>query len=109
MDLDSVQSIELTTFAGASITDVYQPMNGNGLSDDVKILLVINDSAETIMISFDGVKDTDVIFSGSSKEYEFQANAANTPTSPGIKYVRKGQIIYAKKIAGLDIYIGGYR
>lgn len=110
MDLNSVQTVTLTTFDSTSITGAYQSLNGTGLSDDVKILRIINGSTEPITISYDGINDSDVILSATAEMFEFQANSSNTPESPGTLLVRKGQIIYGKGAAGTgNIYIGGYR
>ncbi len=104
------EPIQLSTFDSASLTRAYQPINGTGLSNDVKILRIINDSDQTITISYDSLNDSDVILAESSETFEFQANAQEVPEGAGIKYARKGQIIYAKGAAGTgNIYVGGYR
>jgi hypothetical protein len=105
-----VESVELSTFDSSTLTGTFQPINGSGLSDDVKILRIINDSDKTITISYDGVNDSDVILTKSSETFEFQTNAQEVPEGAGIKYARKGQVIYAKGPAGSgNIYVGGYR
>lgn len=105
-----VETVQLSTFNSSGLTGAYQSINGNGLSNDVKILRIVNDSDQAITISYNGVNDSDIILSKSSETFEFQANAQEVPGGAGIKYVRKGQIIYAKGTAGTgNIYVGGYR
>lgn len=105
-----VETVNLSTFDSASLTGAYQAINGTGLSDDVKVLRIINDSDQTITISYDGINDGDVIITKTAETYEFQANAQEVPEGAGIKYARKGQIIFAKGMAGMgNIYVGGYR
>ena len=109
-ELNSVQVVNLSTFDSATLTGAYQAINGSGLSDDVKILRIINDSDVSITISYDGVTDADVILTKTAETFEFQANAREVPESGGTLYARKGQIIYAKGAAGTgNIYAGGYR
>jgi len=109
-ELNSVQTVVLSNFDSASITAAYQSINGTGISNDVKILRIINNSDTSITISYDGVSDADVILSASAETYEFQANSRNVAENPGTLYVRKGQIIYAKGTAGTgSIHVGGYR
>ncbi len=110
MELNSVQTITLSSFDSASITGAYQPLNGIGTEDDVKILRVVNDSDKAVTISYDGFNDADIILPATGETFEFQTNSRSVPEAQGTLYVRKGQIIYGKGTAGIGtIHIGGYR
>lgn len=97
-ELDSVQFITKAVFNPASLTGTYQPLNGSGFSDDVKIFEMFNPSTTvSIDISYDGVNDHDFIGPNQAKIRDFQANHANNPNSAaGTKYGRKGQIVWGK-------------
>lgn len=97
-ELDSVQFITKAVFNPASLTGTYQPLNGTGFSDDVKIFEMFNGSTTaSIDISYDGVNDHDFIGPNQAKIRDFQANHRDTASfGSGTLYGRKGQIIWGK-------------
>lgn len=109
-DFNSVQTIEMSTFDSTGLTGTFAPLNGTGTSDDAKILRIINDSSESVIISYDGSTDADILLTKTSQLYGFQENASSTPENSGTLNVRKGQIIYGRGTPGTgNIYISGYR
>ncbi len=97
-ELDSVQFITKAVFNPASLTGTYQPLNGTGFSDDVKIFEMFNGSTTvSIDISYDGVNDHDFIGPLQAKIRDFQANHRDTANNgSGTLYGRKGQIVWGK-------------
>ena len=79
MESNSVRAISLKSFDSANILSTFQPLNGTGLSDSIKILRIVNDSNKDVIISLDGVNNSDIILKNSDLILEFQANASNTP------------------------------
>jgi hypothetical protein len=95
-ELSSVQFITKAVFNPASLTGSYQPLNGSGFSDDVKIFEMFNGSLTvSIDISYDGVNNHDFIGPNQAKIRDFQANHSDINGS-GTKYGRKGQIVWGK-------------
>jgi len=97
-ELDSVQFITKTVFNPASLTGTYQPLNGSGFSDDVKIFEIFNPSLiVSIDISYDGVNNHDFIGPNQAKIRDFQANHRDVANfGGGTLYGRKGQIVWGK-------------
>lgn len=97
-ELDSVQFILKAAFNPASLTGSYQPLNGSGFSDDVKIFEMYNGSSTVaIDISYDGVNNHDFIGPLQTKVRDFQANHRDTGSfGSGTLYGRKGQIVWGK-------------
>lgn len=110
-DLSSLQAITRMTFDPTSLTGSYQPLNGSGFSDDVKIFQVYNGSSSGIDISLDGVNDHFYWPPGMTLIVDSQANHAdNSAYGSGTLYVRKGQIIWGKTTANpAFIFMMGYR
>lgn len=110
-DLSSVQYIPRATFDLAGLIESYQPLNGTGTADDIKILQIYNGGAVGIDISFDGVTDHAFWPAGVALIVDFQANHAdNSSNGAGTLYCRKGQIIYGKASStSTQLQIMGYR
>ncbi len=110
-ELDSFQAITLATFNPASLTGSFQPLNGSGFSDNIKILKIYNGSGTGIDISFDGVKPHDFWPAGATIIIDFQTNHNDSPPyGSGTLYGRAGQIIYGRISANPTfIQIAGFR
>lgn len=108
--LDSFQAIPCISFDTGSLTGSYQPLNGTGFSDSIKILKIYNGSAVGIDISYDGVTKHDFWPAGATLIIDFQSNHQNIGSAPGTLYGRAGQIIYGKTSStSTQLQIAGYR
>lgn len=110
-EFSSVQCIIRASFNPASLTGTYQPLNGAGFSDDVKIMEIFNGGLVGIDISFDGVHDHLYWPPGSTLIVDFQTNHSdNSSYGAGTLNGRKGQIIYGKSTENPALlFISGYR
>lgn len=111
-ELSSVQCVTKAAFNPASLTGSYQPMNGTGFSDDVKIMKLYNGSTTvSIDISLDGVNNHDFIPPLGTLIVDFQGNHADASAyGAGTLYVRKGQILWGKTAESpAYLQIIGYR
>jgi hypothetical protein len=111
-DFQGVQCVPKSVFNPASLTGTYQPMNGTGFTDSVKIWKLYNPSLTiSVDISLDGVNNHDFICPLGTLIVDFQTNHwnGNSPGS-GILNFRKGQILWGK-IAESPTFIQiiGYR
>ena len=111
VELSSVQCIIRADFNTATLTNSYQPLNGSGFSDDVKILEVYNGSAVGIDVSLDGVNKHLFWPAGATLIVDFQTNHSdNSSYGAGRLNGRKGQIIYGKTAESSTLlFISGYR
>lgn len=109
--LDSFQAIGRQAFDLTLLNGTYQPLNGTGFSDDVKILKVYNGSNVGVDISFDGVNDHDFWPAGATLIIDFQTNHADRASNgAGTLYGRKGQIIWGKtSTTSTQLQMAGYR
>src|SRR5580765_7080924 len=110
-ELSSVQCVVKSVFNPASLTGTYQPMNGSGFSDDVKILKIYNPSTTvSIDVSLDGVNNHDFIPPLSTLIVDFQTNHYSAPHNQGTLNVRNGQILWGKTAESPTfLQIIGYR
>jgi len=108
----SVQCVLKSVFNPASLTGTYQPMNGTGFSDDVKIMKIYNPSTTvSIDVSLDGVNNHDFIPPLSTLIVDFQTNHYDGGTyGTGTLNVRNGQILWGKTAESPTfVQIVGYR
>lgn len=109
-NLDSFQAIPCVSFNLASLTGSFQPLNGTGFADNIKILKIYNGGAVGIDISYDGVTKHDFWPAGATLIIDFQANHANIASAPGTLNGRAGQIIYGRTSStSTHLQIAGYR
>lgn len=111
-ELSRVQCVLKSQFNPASLTSSYQPLNGTGFSDTVKILKIFNPSTTvSIDISLDGVNDHDFIPPLATLIVDFQTNHYDGPIyGTGTLNVAEGQILYGKLAAHPTyLQIIGYR
>ena len=116
-EYDYFQCILRITFNMSGLSSSYQALNPLGFSDDIKILKIINTSTAAIDISYNGVNDHDYYIGTAANTnpipliLNFQTNhACNSSYGSGIKYGRKGQVIWGKGTgAAGNLYIIGYR
>ncbi len=109
---DAVQCVLKSVFNPASLTGTYQPLNGTGFSDTVKILKIYNPSTTvSIDISLDSVNPHDFIPPLGTLIVDFQTNHYDGPTyGIGTLNVRKGQILWGKTAESPTfLQIVGYR
>jgi|SRR6185503_1522255 len=106
-----VEAIPNSSFDLATLTGSFQPMNGSGLGDDVKELVIFNGGTVGVDISYDGVTKHDYWPPGATIVLDFQANHANIGCGgQGTKYLRKGQIIWGRtSTTSTFLQISGYR
>lgn len=97
-ELSSVQCVPKAVFNPALLNGTYQPMNGSGFSDTVKIMKLFNGSTTiSIDISLDGVNNHDFIPPQGTLIVDFQSNHYDAPNyGAGTLNVRKGQILWGK-------------
>ena len=111
-DLSSFTAITAVSFDLTTLTGTFQPLNGSGFSDDIKILKIFNPSTTIgVDISYDGVNKHDYWPPGATLIIDFQANHAdNSAYGSGTLNGRKGQIIYGRtSTTSTQLQIAGYR
>lgn len=111
-ELSRVQCVLKSQFNPAALTNSYQPLNGTGFSDTVKIMKIWNPSnAISIDISLDGVNDHDFIPPLATLIVDFQTNHYDGPIyGTGTLNVAVGQILWGKLAAQPTfLQIVGYR
>jgi hypothetical protein len=111
-ELSRVQCVVKSQFNPASLTGTYQPLNGTGFSDTVKILKIYNPSTTvSIDISFDGVNDHDFIPPLATLIVDFQTNHYDGPIyGTGTLNIAQGQILWGKTASQpSSLQIIGYR
>ena len=102
-----VQAIPLTTISSAILQAlVYTPINGLGLPNPCFLVRVINNSNQSITISFGGETDSDIVPANSTLDIATPINTLQN--SLGAQF-SKGTIIYARGTAGVgSIGVAGY-
>ena len=111
-ELSRVQCVLKAQFNPATLTGSYQPLNGSGFSDTVKILKIYNPSTTvSIDISLNGVDDHDFIPPMGTLIVDFQTNHYDGAIyGTGTLNVAKGQILWGKTAeAPTFLQIVGYR
>ncbi len=111
-ELSRVQCVLKSQFNPASLTGSYQPLNGTGFSDTVKILKIYNPSTTvSIDISLDGVTDHDFIPPLATLIVDFQTNHYDGPVfASGTLNLAQYQILWGKTAAQPTfLQIVGYR
>lgn len=112
VDQSSFQCITAASFDLTTLTGSFQPLNGSGFSDDIKMLKIYNGNLSTgVDISYDGVTKHDYWPPGATIIFDFQTNHAdNSSNGAGTLYGRKGQIIWGRTSStGTQLQINGYR
>ena len=107
-----VQCVLKSQFNLASLTGTYQPLNGTGFSDTIKIMKIFNPSTTiSIDVSLDGVHDHDFIPPLATLIVDFQTNHYDGPIyGTGTLNVAQGQILWGKNAeAPTFLQIIGYR
>lgn len=105
-----VLPIPLTTVDSATfINNNFFVINAAGLTHPCFLLRIINNSNITILISYDGVNNHDILPPNDTLQLDFQTNSQ---PSGHMALLRKGTVIYAKRSAGAAgvgiIYLCGY-
>src|ERR1700685_4290640 len=111
-DLYSFQCITAASFDLSTLTGTFQPLNGTGFSDDIKMLKVFNGNTTTgVDISYDGVNKHDYWPPQATIIFDFQTNHAdNASNGAGTLNGRAGQIIYGRTSSTTtQLQIAGYR
>ena len=85
-------------FDMSTLTGSFQPMNGTGFSDAVKIMKIYNPSTSvSIDVSIDGVTPHDFIPPLATLIVDFQTNHETAASfGTGTLIVRKGQILWGR-------------
>ena len=97
-DVMYVHCVTKAEFNPATLTGSYQPLNGAGFDDSVKILKIWNPSTTvSIDVSLDGVSPHDFIPPLATLIVDFQTNhSSGQTTGTGTLNLRKYQIIWGK-------------
>jgi len=111
VSLASFQAIPNASFDLTTLTGSFQPLNGTGFSDDIKMLVIYNGGSVGVDISYDGVTKHDFWPAGGTLVFDFQANHSdNSSYGSGILNGRKGQIIWGRtSTTSTYLQISGYR
>ena len=110
-ELSSFQCILAANFDLATLTGSFQPLNGTGFSDDIKMLKIYNGNGVGVDISYDGVNKHDFWPAGATIIFDFQTNHSdNSAYGAGTLNGRKGQIIWGRtSTTSTQLQIAGYR
>lgn len=111
-ELMSVRAVPKAEFDLSTLTGSFQPMNGSGFSESIKILKIYNPSTTvSIDVSLDGVTVQDFIPPLSTLIVDCQTNHADSASfGTGTLNVRKGQILWGRTAANPSfLQIIGYR
>lgn len=110
-ELSSVQAIPNASFDLATLTGSFQPLNGTGFSDDIKMLEIYNGGTVGVDISFDGVTKHTFWPPGATLIFDFQSNHSdNSAYGAGTLNGRKGQIIWGRtSTTSTFLQMSGYR
>lgn len=93
-----VQGVPKSEFDLSGLNASYQPLNGAGFANPVRVLKIYNPSTTvSIDVSFDGVEDNDFIPPLSTLIVDFQANHESGPVyDSGVWKVSRYQILWGK-------------
>lgn len=111
-ELSRLQCVTKAEFNPASLTTSFQPLNGSGFSDTVKIMKLYNPSTTvTIELSLDGVTAHDYVQPGGGCIIDCQMNHYSGGTyGTGTLNVARGQIIWGRTAANPTYFqMVGYR
>lgn len=102
-----VSALEMTTFAGTSLTTGYQAINAGGFEKPIIIFRLMNNTNKDLSISFDGATANDFVKAGEKFDLNLQANLT---LNSGIAQMKKGTVVYIKSdAAGTGTaYLAGY-
>jgi hypothetical protein len=101
---DSLKPLEMATVASSGLTGSYAA--AKTLEQPTAILRVVNDSSETVLLSYDGSTDHDAVDSGQTLHLEA---ATNREPQNERSILAKNTVISLKGTAGQgNIYITGY-
>src|SRR5665213_2398783 len=101
-----VYAIPLTGILSTDLTDVYQPINVDGLPEACFLLEFVSTSTTGVTISIDGVTNNFYLPAGLSKQLNAQTNAQ---PNNWIANFPKGLVVYVTGTAGTsgEIYLEG--
>lgn len=106
MAKDTVKALVLTSIASATIGASYAAINPNGAEGSCFFLRIVNDSNQSITISYDGINDNEFLLADTFLEIGTQTNSQpNARFALFSKYTK----VYVKGTAGVgNIYLSGY-
>jgi len=88
------------------IAGTLQALNAGGLDGACFMIRITNASSQSIVISYDGVYDHDVLLDGDILQIDFQTN--NRPGNK-VALLAKDTVIWIKGTAGAGfIYLSGF-
>lgn len=106
MPVNFVRSIDAQEFDTAILDAAYLIANSFEVEGSISILHIFNDSNTSVIISYDGVNDHDVIPLLTGVTYNLQSNAS--PQNFEYK-IKKGSRVYVRGTAGVgNIYFSGW-
>lgn len=111
-ELSRVQCVPMETFDTTTLNGTYQPLNGSGFEDDVKIMQIFNGSTTIgVVVSLDGVTDHLYWPPQATLIIDCQSNhSSKTTYGNGTLYVARNQILWGKLAEDQELlFISGFR
>ena len=93
MALLQIKAVVLSQFAASGLTASYQPINASGLSNPCYLIRLVNDSNQSVLISYDGTNDHEYMLAGTFYDIYGPTNAIQQ--SHGGQWPQ-GTIVYVK-------------
>ena len=104
-----LEALTVSTFDATTLTGAYQVVNVGGFAEPCNIIKFVNTGDVSIMISYDGATDHDVVLAHSAFDI---INQSNNRIPGYIAQFRRGTQVYVKAILGAgksgDLYLIGY-
>jgi len=109
-ELNRLEHEVLVNFDAATLTGVYQIINGSGTAEPLIAFKVYNSSENLIILSYDGTNDHDFVPPGGTFIFDSQANADGFEGIRGYKKLPQGQKVWAKTSSNTNrLLFVGYR
>lgn len=106
MPVNYVSPFLMEEFDTAGLLVGYTAVNAGGTEDSLIILRIINASNTTVIISYDGVTDHDILIMNTDVLYNLQSNSE---PQNFVYRLKKGTTFYVRGTAGIgSIYFSGW-
>lgn len=103
---NSIAAVPLKTFASASLTGTYQPINAGGLTKACFTIRLMSTSSTDVTISYDGTTDNDYLVAGTTLQLP---NQSNGQPNNFIASFPSSFTVWVKGTAGTgNLYLSGY-
>ncbi len=84
-------TVQNDVFLTPGVTNNFQPVNPNGFPGACSIVRIVNNSANPVILSFNGINEHDTVLANSVYQLDLQTNNSSTP---GIAKFKKGTVVY---------------